>query len=325
MPQPSISYACGRIGVLGRNALKSAHLERLMAAHTYEEALRTLLDIGFLSAEGVDFQTASDQHVLKACQLLRSISPNPQVTDCFLLRYDVHNLKVLLKSRFLAKQPEFLSECGTTSVHLLRHAVTDHSYAQLPEYLKDAMEHLEKELVVNFSPLRIDTELDKAMYRQVFSNLKGKHVFVVENYFRAKVDLQNFIMLIRVKNMGKDARFFDSISLPGGQISVNTFERNFDEPDRLGKMMLRYGTNISQNAMASALSPAQLPVMEKEADDYLYGLFKPFQYTVDSIETLIAYLLQKQREATDVRLILAGKLNNFDSEAVTERVRDLHG
>ena len=133
MPQPSISYACGRIGVLRRNALHGAQLERLMATHTYEEARRTLSDVGFMTGESTDYQAAADAHVKDACELLYAVSPEPELTSCFQLRYDVHNLKVLVKSRSLAQKPEYLSACGTTPVETLRHAVTERRYNAPPE------------------------------------------------------------------------------------------------------------------------------------------------------------------------------------------------
>lgn len=325
MPQPSIAYACGRIGVLGRTALKRAQLERLMAAHTYEEAQRTLLDIGFLAAEGVDFQTAADRHVLAACRLIREVTPQPEVTDCFLLRYDIHNLKVLLKSRFLAQKAEFLSACGTLDVSMLRHAVAEHSYAQLPPVLKETLDALEKKLAAHFDPMMIDTELDKAMYRMVFDSLKGCRAETVASYFRAKVDLQNFIILLRAKAMGKDARFAQDVFLPGGKVALQSYLRAFDEPDRLAKLMLGYGNTVYHAAVAAVMNAGKLPQMEKTADDYLYGLLMPYRNRMDAVESLAAYLLQKQREATDVRLIMAAKLNGFEPSAVAERVRELHG
>ena len=325
MPQPSVAYACGRIGVLKRNALHSAQLERLLSARSYEEALRTLSDVGFAAADAADFQTAADLHVKKACELIKAVSPEPKVTDCFLLRYDAHNLKVLLKSRFLAQKPEFLSTCGTMDVEKLRHAVAEHSYQPLPECFRMTLEALEKQLSVRFDPMRIDTELDQAMYRQAFEWLKGTRVRVALEYFRAKADLQNLVMLLRAKAMHKDAKFFEQLALEGGNIQPKAFVQTAEEPDKLAKLVRRYGNAVYQAAMSAAMDSAKLPRLEKEADDYLYGLFKPYRYQNDTMESLIAYLLQNQREATDVRLILTGKLNGFADEAITERVRELHG
>ena len=325
MPQPSVSYACGRIGVLRRGMLHSSQLDRLMATHTYEEACRALSEIGYTSAEGADFQSAADERVRKACELIVAVSPNKQLTDCFLLRYDTHNLKVLLKSRFLAIKPEFLSACGTMKVDTLRHAVSEHRYQALPEVFQDALNALEKTLAREFDPMTIDAELDKAMYRLVFEKLKSVHVPAVKRYFTAKVDLQNYIILLRVKKMGKDAAFFAKLFLPCGSIDLTRFTKAFDEPDRLSKLLKPYGQRVYAAGIAAALNADKLPFMEKTADDYLYSIFGDTKYQTDSIDVLIAYLLAAQREATDVRLIMTGKLNGFTAEELSERVRELHG
>lgn len=326
MPQPSIPYACGRVGVLRRDALRTAQLDRLLSARSYEDATRALTDIGFAAADSVDFQAAADQHVRKACELIQAVTPDPMITDCFLLRYDVHNLKVLFKSRYLAQKPQFLSRCGSLRVDRLQHAVAEHTYAQLPAELKAAMESLEKRLAAQFEPMVVDTELDKAMYRQIFQNLaQSRHASVPQRYFRAKVDLQNFIMLLRLKAMGEDAAMFSEIGLDGGHVSVKAYAAAFLENERLARPLRRHSAALYQAALAAAADPARLPYLEKVADDYLFGIFRANQYDAASMEMLLAYLLQKQREATDVRLIMAGKLNGFTPQAVNERVRELNG
>ena len=298
---------------------------RLTTAKTYEEAKRALIDIGF-AADRVDFQQAADLHILKACRLIRAVTPDPMVTDCFLLRYDVHNLKVLYKSRYLAQKPQFLSQCGTLDVEKLRHAVSERTYGYLPVHLKAAMELLEKRSAVHFDPMLADTELDKATYKQVFANLaQSKNASVALRYFRAKADLQNVVMLLRLRAMGKDAAAFAEIALEGGGVPVRDYAKAFAENDRLAKRLLSFGASVYQAALAASLEPARLPHLEKVADDYLFGLFKGYRYDAASMEVLISYLLQRQREATDVRLIMAGKQNGFAPEAVSERVRELGG
>ena len=325
MPQPSVSYACGRVGVLRRGALHAAQLERLLATHTYEEACRALSEIGYVSAEGVDFQTAADEHVRRACQLIVDVTPDSALTDCFLLRYDAHNLKVLIKSRFLAVKPEFLSQCGTIKVDVLRHAVSERRYQALPQVFQDALNALEKSLAREFDPMTIDAEIDRAMYRLIFEKLKSVRTKGVKRYFVAKVDLQNYVMLLRVKRMGKDAELFSRLYLPGGTVSLEALAKAFDEPDRLSKLMKPYGQKVYRAAMEAALDAGKLPLMEKTADDYLYAIFGDTKYQTDSIDVLIAYLLHAQREATNVRLIMTGKLNGFTEQELSERVRELHG
>lgn len=325
MPQQSVAYACGRVGVLRRGALSDAQIDRLMAAHTYAEACRTLSDIGYSGAEGADFQTAADERVKKACSLLRAVTPNEELTDCFTLRYDIHNLKVLLKSRYLAIKPEYLSACGTMNVETLRHAVQEHRYNALPEILKDALDALEKTLARAFDPMTIDAELDKAMYRLIFDKLKRAGSKRAKRYFTAKADMQNFIMLLRAKAMGKDEAFFARLYLPCGSVSLSAFQKAFGEPDRLAALLKPYGSRVWRAAAEAALDARKLPLMEKTADDYLYQIYADTRYQTDSVDMLAAYLLAAQREATDVRLIMTGKLNGFSDEELSERVRELHG
>lgn len=325
MPQPSVSYACGRVGVLRRGMLRTQQLERLLATHTYAEACRALSEIGYAGAEGSDFQTAADEHVRKACELIVAVTPDPAVTDCFLLRYDAHNLKVLVKSRQLAVKPEYLSRCGTLKPDVLRHAVSERRYHALPAPLADAMNELEKTLARGFDPMTVDAEIDRATYRLIFERLRGARAPKVTRYFTAKVDLLNIVILLRVRRMGKDAAFFARLYLPGGQIGLQSLQKAFDEPDRLGKLAKPYGEKVYRAAAAAALDADRLPLLEKTADDYLYGLFGDTKYQTDTLDVLIAYLLAAQREATDVRLIMTGKLNGFSADELSERVRELHG
>jgi V/A-type H+/Na+-transporting ATPase subunit C len=325
MPQQSISYACGRVGVLKRSALNKAQIERLLAAPKQQEAMRVLADIGFVTADQADFQAAADQHIRKACDLISAVSTDSLMTDCFFLRYDVHNLKVLIKSRHLAHAPEYLSQCGSISVETLKHCVADRTYTMLPKELAEGLKKLEKRIAVEFDPLLVDAELDKAMARQIFENLKGKEATAAYRYFQAKADLTNLTMLLRVRAMGKDAAFFETLALSGGKADKRGFVNAFADNDRLARLAGVYGIAVKQAAQAAALDCAKLPYFEKVADDTLYGLFAPYRYGSACIEVLIAYLLQKQREAADVRLILTGKINGFPPEAVQERVRELNG
>ena len=325
MPQPSISYACGRIGVFKRSALQKAHLERLLAAPQAADAQRVLADIGFTTADAPDFQAAADRHIRKACDLIQALTTDQKMTDCFFYRYDAHNLKVLIKSRHLAHTPEFLSQCGSIDVETLKHCVADRTYAPLPAELGEGLKRLEKRIAVEFNPLLVDAEIDKAVARQIVKNLEGKHRSTAYRYFQAKADLQNIVMLLRVRAMGKDAAFFETLMLEGGKAGKRSMTSAFTDNERLVRLLDPYGVPVKLGAMAAAFDSKKLPYFEKVADDYLIGLFKPFRYDPAAIEVLIAYLLQAQREAADVRLIMTGKLNGFTPEAVQERVRELHG
>lgn len=325
MPQMSIPYAVGRISVLKKDALDTSRLERLLSAPSLREAQRALSEIGWDNSEGLDYEQLSIIRVEQACKLVRELSPDPDITDCFLLRYDIQNLKTLLKARCLQEKPEHLSECGMLPLAKLTHAVTEHVYKDLPPILSTTMAELEKRLAVQPDAMEIDVALDHALYDMIFEKLAHKNAPVVRRYFQAKVDLVNTLMVLRSVAMGKDEAFLQRILLKNSSHPSDIWLKAAASLDKLPKLLFAYGKTVIAAAQAAVMDFKKLPALEKFMDDYLLSLFTPYRIASFSLEPVIGYLLAIEREAAAVRLILAGKANGFPQEAIRERMRELYG
>lgn len=325
MPQNSVAYAVARVHVVGKDALDASRLERLFGAPTYEEALRALAEVGFTGAEGATYEEIAEAHVQKACALVRSVSPCPEATDCFLLRYDALNLKTLLKARCLGQRAKQLSACGIYPVDLLSHAVADRSYKKLPAPLSEALLGLEKKLAVAEDALLIDLTVDRAVAGLIQEKLKGVSNQTVRGYFAARSDMLGALSLLRIKRMGRDFALFREALLPGGTIGEAKWAVAFEKPETIGALLETYGRRVKQAALSAAQDAEKLPALEKAMDDALLSGFTPFRRSALSLEPVIGYLLGAEREAAAVRLILAGKANGFSPEAIRERLRDLYG
>ncbi len=322
LPQQSIYYALGRISVLSSDAMNKQKLDRLLQSQNAQELKRALQEIGWADIE--DVEKAVSEHVVKACKVIRDLSVNEETLDCFLLRYDVNNLKMLLKARTLSMTAEHLSPCGTISVETLKHAVTEHQYRALPEPLKKAMENLEKELAVHVDPLNIDVTLDKALYETIFSMLK-KQDKVAHQYFVAQVDMTNFLMAARCLNIKKPTNFFTNLLIEQGTVPEKQWIKAYENPERLPDTVKKYGIKVHNAAIQACVSKEKLPSFEREMEDYLLGLYMPFKRVMDKNERLLGYLLMRQREAAAIKLITAGKKSGFAQNVITERLRELYG
>ena len=325
MAQNSVAHAVARVHVLGRDALDEGRIDRLLSASNYDEALRALTEIGWTNDTVKDPEQAAAEYVRAACELVRSIAPEEAAIDCFLLRYDAINLKMLLKARCCGQEPEALSRCGTIPVDVLERSVTDHNYSHLPETLKNALDGLEKSLAVREDALEIDVTVDKAACQLTQERLKTVKSPVIREYFAKRSDLMNAIMLLRVKKMGRDASFMAQMLLPGGTIGEAEWQKAFERPELLGKRLEKYGTPVKNAALGAAQEPSKLPALEKAMDDALLAPFAKLRYDALRPEPICGYLLGAEREAAAVRLILAGKLNGFKAEAIRERLRELYG
>lgn len=320
----SHAYAVGRVRVLEQTLIGRATLERLVSAATIEELARTLGELGWGEAKNASEVLAlAANHVKDACALVRSDSPEPQITDCFLLKFDILNLKLLLKSRVLGQPADFLSPCGTIPVERLARCVEENRYADLPKPLCEVMERIERHIAVKMDPLYVDAELDKTMAEMIHEAVCNGDP-VIRQYFAARSDLTNLLIALRSAAMGRGSAFAQELFLPGGEVSFEALARVADDPERAyAAIEKRPYAPLFKEAL-SPDSPANMAAVERILDDYLLNLIRPYKYQPTSVLPLIGYLLAREREAAAVRMIVTAKSAHISAEKLTERLRALY-
>lgn len=323
MPQSSIAYAVGCVRAPSRRPLGKAELERLMSAQGYEEARRQLSDMGYGGGQEEDISVLSAKALEDACAYLRRITPDPALTDAFLLRYDAQNLKTLLKARIMGETPEALSGCGTIPPDTLRHAVAERVYRNLPLPFKEAMEGLEKSLALDVNPMEIDARIDRAAYSLMLARVKESQSQTAREYFSRKADLQNAVTTLRLRSLRGLHMKPEELYLPGGKIKK--WPEAIELTEKLPKLFTSWPNGVREAVSRASRDASQIPALEKAAEDYLLDMWRPFRHEPFAVEVLIGWLLAHERAAQAVRLIMAAKLNGFSEEAVRERLREAYG
>ena len=67
-----------------------------------------------------------------------------------------------------------------------------------------------------------------------------------------------------------------------------------------------------------------LPAVERAIDNLLLETIAPAKSIPLGIEPLIGYLLAKEREILNLRLVITGKLNKLPEETVRRRLRNVY-
>lgn len=328
MPQASIPYAVARVKMLSQQAFDQNKMDRLLAANSYREAQKLLNEMGWGGIQSEDEEKISAQYLSKAYELIKKITPAEEITDCFLIKYDIHNIKTLIKARELKQKVDFLSANGIISLPLLEHAITERVYKKIDQPdLVQALEKIEQLIAIEFDPFMVDVTLDQTMYKIIFSKLNvKKKKTAVDQYFITKVDLLNATMLLRVSAMNKDFSFFNQAYIPYGSFEKQVWESFFAEPDKMAAAITdQYGAKLGKGIREAAKDTSFLPALEKKTEDYLIAYFSPYKKDPDAIEAFLGYLLGVEREVAAVRLVMAAKANGFSQESVSERMRELYG
>ena len=221
MPQPSYAYACARLSALNKRLIEPQTILR-MADGSASDAMRALSDVryGNLSdATAADVERMIEQEMADAMQEVRELSPAPAITDLFLLRADVQNLKVLLKARLLNQSDTAFAPGGLFDRETLTAMVRDRQYGALPDTIRDALIALEKRLELHAEPQTISIALDRAYLAHALQQSKKNAVF--SQYFKAEADFDNVLTFLRLRAMGSSIESLDEVILPAVAVRGN--------------------------------------------------------------------------------------------------------
>ncbi len=331
MPQESALYGVARIRCHEKNLLGREKLARLVDSSA-ADALRQLLDAGYGNmpdATLFDVGTLIKSELLEAYALVREVTSDAALTDLFLMKADIQNIKLLLKLRLThsSDKPDYALG-GLFEPSALERMVRSSEYDDLPECICAALYALESSFEKKVDPVLISTALDSAYINFAYKN---KSVFALE-YFRALADFDNTLALLRLKAMGgSDINRFKELLLPAGNISHEKFLEAYTQaPEAAGRFLsdalsvssLRESFTRGFDAIART---GNISAFERERDNYLIGLAREGRYQTDTVAPIVGYLLAREQEARCVRLILTAKRNSLPDTVITERLRELYG
>lgn len=325
------AYAVGRTRALETRLLDRARFDRMIEAASAEEALKILAESDYANAVAEladihDFEAMLSAELKETFDLILKISPKPEFISIMTLRYDVHNLKVLFKAKYLGIKSDLLIPVGSLELDKMEYAVAEEDFRDFPEKLRRAAEKISEDFLINRDPQVIDLLLDQVLYDQLISLARANKINFLEGMFARQIDLINLKSIIRVKRMGLDRELLKNILLPHGSIPNDLLAGMLDEPLEsliTALSMTDYADLISEG-VRNWLDKGTISSLEKLSDDYITTYLKKGKWTPFGLEPLVGYLWAKEIEIKNIRLILVGKINKLPAEAIRERIRDVY-
>ena len=258
-------------------------------------------------------------------QEVNEITPNATITDLFLMRVDVQNLKVLIKARLLNQPAPTFTPGGLFDKETLTEMVQTRQYQALPPIFAETLAKLEKQLELNVEPRNISIALDRAYLAYALKKTEREHV--LSQYFKAQADFDNILTFLRLRAMGASIETLDEVILPEGGVRFtdlyNAYELSFDSLNRV------LDSSVCRDALLAGLNAMQrtgnISEVEKARDNYLVSLLSAHKYENETIYPVVGYYLAKEREGKAIRLIITAKRNNLPENVIRERLVMLYG
>lgn len=319
-----------RLRVLETRLLDKAKLDRMIDSKSAWESVKVLQESEYAAhmsqvKRAEDYEEMLSAELKRVYKLMYEISPERSVVDVMSVRYDYHNIKVLLKAKALKEDfSQLLLPIGMIEVDKLKAAVTNEEYSDLPQIMRSAIEEIERDFLATKDPQKIDIIADRYMFKHMLDIAKEIENRFVENYVKSLIDLTNIKSLIRIKKQDKDRRFLEEVLIEGG----NTDKDNFialltDNLESLaGKLSYVDYIEPLRLGIEDYIKTGSLNGLEKLTDDYIVNMMKDAKYVSFGPEPVIAYIFAKENEIKLIRIIMVGKINGIEAGVIRERLRD---
>ena len=326
-----MNYArlAGYLRVLEKRLLASESLGRIIDspdAFSAAAAISQNSEYDFSSLSKIeDYEKAIGETLKKTYRYLYSIAPDKEVIDIILAKYDYHNLKTALKSKYLGKDHAHLyMDCTETDPALVAAAANGTKPEKLPAHLLEAAALGLSARESGSSQQAIDVALDLHMLGHMKKLASAANNGFLIEYVEFAIDFYNIKTMPRVKNMGMDAKFLKESLCEGGKIPKAEIFGRFDKtPAALAETFhYKYFGQIMESALEDYEKTGDFSGLEKYLDNFLMDHAKKSKYVPFGPEILMSYIFSKENEARQIRIIMSCKINNIPNGTLRERLRD---
>lgn len=317
-----------RIKSLERSLLTRERMEHMLEARTVEESAKVLSECGYADMARV---TLDELDVVLAQQRerlfhdLSTSAPDKNILDVFKIKYDYHNLKVLLKAEAMGTDSgRLLVDTGRVPAKELEEKVRASDLRGLPPVLQSAAVNAREVLGTTGDPQLADFVLDKAYFADMAALARQSESAFLAGYVRILVDAANLRSVVRTLRMGKGADFLKSVLFDGGNVDVNRILSSVSSGGSMEELFATSALRPAAEAGSAVVNGGGLTRFEKLCDDAVNAYLSGAKYVAFGEAPLVGYLAAKENEFTAVRIILSGRLAGLDADIIRERLRDAY-
>lgn len=317
-----------RVRALECNLLNHERMNRMLEAHSTDEALQVLSDCSYPVIEELNINSINAvlaQEQAKTYDDLYNFVPNKAIIDVFKVKYDYHNVKVLLKAEAMQSDPTpLLLDLGRVSVRELTTKLNSSDLRGLPTVLQGAIAQARETLGTTRDPQLSDFVLDQAYFQDMFLLAKQADSVFLEGYVRISIDAANLRTVVRTMRMGKSMDFMQSILFSGGNIDPKRILNAAGGGASLADLFATSPLREAAEAGVELLSDSRLTQFEKLCDNAVINYLRGAKFVPFGEAPIISYMAAKESEFTAVRILLTGRMAKLPSDIIRERLRDAY-
>ncbi|MDI6800027.1 MAG: V-type ATP synthase subunit C [Actinomycetota bacterium] len=320
-------FAVGRVKVRETKMLGANRLDKLIGAADFADQKRILAetDYGSFLSEATtpeDVEKGLEEYLTSLYRFLSEVDLGSNVLSYFRAKYDFQNLKMMLKESCGDKSATHLwMDLGALKLEEVKSVMARGSFEDLEEPYGSAVREAKERFDETGDYQQINVILDKAFFGHLLAAAKSTYNGFFIDFVRMSIDLVNLKVFLRAKNLKRETAFFASSLVEGGFIDKGLLILLYNEPPEALAKQIRnqpYYEVVKESISAGGFD---LSLFDKRADDLLVAHLQKAKFMPIGLEALISYIIAKENEVKDLRLVLIGKQNGLPPQMIKERVR----
>ena len=332
MDKMKFTQAVSRIWVLETKLLDKPKVERMIEAPSASEVLRILNETEYSNVSSnikraEDYEEILSAELKRVYDLVYEISPVKEVVKIMSLKYDYHNVKVLLKGKVLGKDlSSMIIKLGNLDLQEIKRKIDGDNYKSLNGTLGKGVQEAMKVFEETKDPQKIDIIIDKYMFKELVEIQKSLDYKFIDNLVKAMIDSINIRTLLRIKKQNKGRDFAEEVIVDGGAIDSSKLVALLNEsPENImTKLQSTIYSDLIKEGFEGYIATESASLLEKLSDNYIMELMKDSKLVTFGPEKILSYIYAKETEIKVIRIIMVGKLNNIAEEVIRERLRDIY-
>lgn len=323
-------YGSARVRAMENGIIGNSRLRALIDSRSLSDALEKLSSFGLKLDRREDgavigADTALAEILRTAYTEICEMYPDTNVFEWLRYPYDCNNLKLAIKCRIRnLSADELMFGFGSVGAAATIDSVFSGDYTAFPKNMAEAAALATDEYSRTRDPRVIDTLIDRACYSDMLECAmeSGEAVFV--NWVKTKIDLTNIMTTLRMMRMNNTVGgriFLEGALLPNGEIPTSDLLAAYDD----GEETLFYQLSVGKYSGLAAdmkKTDASLSSLERCCDNYYMNLIKAVKWMPFGAPLLAAYLIAREYEVKNIRIILAAKDAGLGADVIFERLRE---
>jgi len=323
----SYVYAVARLRAMENRFLDASFFSRLIESATLDDALKSLGETVYaqwMPASSLD--RIIDSELIAACEELARFVPDKGLLDICRMPYDFNNVKVILKSLFKVKEGgerryDLLSRLGTVETDNLITLIEGEEYGFLPYGLGDVIPRCWALWDQMKNSQQVEILLDGHMFASMLALAKSLEkkleTDAVTRWVMHKIDAENLRNMVRLQRMNYDYAAALPFFHKGGMLIPADAARLVGEPPESWAKSLSHmhmGIGAALESVQDRDVQTALSEISKALDGYLIHVLDGARYSASAPENVILYLLRKEEEARNLRIVLVCVANGLNRE-----------